>query len=619
MLPPRHGRLPLLLLTALAAALVAGPAAAATWTGVPAPNLGSPSSLSLTGDGAGELFATQLAQPGDGGTSGFYLSTRVAGGAFTAPARTPDAGFPAVAGDDAGDALSVATSGSSAVVRVRPYGGVFGAPLQTIAIAAPTLTPVAFARRPDGAALAAWADGTTLQLADRPAGTTTVFGAPVSPPATSISGPGFGSQATSVPLALPVLDADGAAAVVLSHTGSMGAGYSLLQTRRAAGGTFTAATALASDITLPAFASNAAGDAIVVWRDGNTLWGAFRPRGGGFGAAQQFASAPDSGSSQNASLTEVSVALTPGGLAQVVWERYVPGAACSSAGGVYSVATATRGASGTWSAPSYAVGNAPIVAASTTDERTALLWDDGGCAVSSSTVYALKATLGAPAGLTAPEVVAGGGQSDTSFAKTAAFDGTGAATVLWLGDGAALHGASTAATATPTTPGGGGTGTTGDTSAPHAAGTPSTPAVTPPSVPPKPPATNVLTIGIVHATPGDQTLSATQSPSVGLACDSACQASIGALTTVGGPGAGPDPTSIIRGVVATARTTRFTSKAIIKKLKAHGHAKVTIKLSAKARRAVKAALKAHRPASVVVTIHVKGSRKVAKITYVFRR
>jgi hypothetical protein len=331
--------MPLSLLTAVAVVVVAaGSAGAATWTAVPAPSLGSPSAIALTGDGAGELFATQLAQPGDSSTSGFYLSTRAAGGVFSTPARMPDAGFPEIAGDDAGDALSVATSGGSAVVRERPYGGGFGAPLQTIAIAAPTLSPVAFARRADGAALAAWADGTALQIADRPAGVTAVFGAPTSPPSTTISGPGFGTQATSVPLTFPVLDPDGAAAVVLTHTGSGGAGYSLWQTRRAAGGTFTAATALASDITLPAFASDAAGDAIAVWRDGNTLSGAFRPHGGSFGAAHQFATAPDSGSSQNAALTELSVAMTPGGLAQVVWERYVPGAACTSAGGVYSVA-----------------------------------------------------------------------------------------------------------------------------------------------------------------------------------------------------------------------------------------------------------------------------------------
>jgi hypothetical protein len=147
------------------------------------------------------------------------------------------------------------------------------------------------------------------------------------------------------------------------------------------------------------------------------------------------------------------------------------------------------------------------------------------------------------------------------------------------------------------------------------------PPVLPPAAPARPPVTDVLTIGIVHATPGDQTLSATQSPSVGLACDSACQASIGALTTVGGRGAGPDPTSTIRGVVAAAKTktTKFTSKTITKRLKAHGRATVRIALSAKARRAIKAALKAHQPASVVVTIHVKGSRRVARITYVFRR
>jgi hypothetical protein len=258
-----------------------------------------------------------------------------------------------------------------------------------------------------------------------------------------------------------------------------------------------------------------------------------------------------------------------------------------------------------------------------------VLWDDGGCAVSSSTVYALKAALGAPADLAAPEAVAGGAQSDTDFAKAAAFDGTGAATVLWLGNDTTLHGASTAATTTPTTPtgpapGGDGTGsggTTGATGTPPATGVTPATRTPPPAAPARQPQTDVLTIGILHATPGDQALSAGQSPSVALACDSACQASIGALTTVGGRGLGPDPTSTIRGVAAAARTktTRFTTKAITKKLKAHGHAKITIKLSSKARRAVKVALRAHHPASVVVTIRLKGSPKVAKITYVFRR
>lgn len=618
----------MLLGAAAALALSAGPAAAETWTAQTAPNLGAPSALALTGDGAGELFAVQLAQPGDSSTSGAYLSTRAPGGAFSTPARTPDGGLPEIRGDDAGTALAVETPpGGAAAVRTRPFGGAFGAPVQTIAIAAPTFSGVGFTLRPDGAALAAWADGTALKLADRPAGLSTTFGTPASPPSTTISGPGFGSTASSVPLAFPILDADGGADVLFSHTGSMNAGYSLLQTRRPAGGAFAAGTALVSDITSPAFAFDAAGDAIAVWRAGNTLAGSFRPHGGSFGAPVQIATAPDSGSAQNVSLTEISVALTPGGVAQVAWERYVPGASCSAAGGVHSVGSATRSAAGTWSTPAYALGTTPIVTASLTDERTALLWDGSDCAVSGSTVFPLMASVGAPASYATATGVAGGDQSDTDFAKTAAFDGTGAATALWVGSDTALHAASTPATGTPSTPvgggdggGGGGSGDTGTTppaTTPPAATPPATASpVIPPAAPPTKPKTDVLTIGLVSLTPGGLTLSSTQRPTVTAACDTACQITIGAVTHVGEKGVPTDPTAVV--AAAKPRSASFTSKAITKKLKAHKKLKLTIALSAKARRAVKAALKAHQHAAVTVTIRVKGTRKVGRLIFLFK-
>lgn len=226
--------------------------------------------------------ATGLALAADPTGSLAYASARTASGVqqhrvrrraeafgapFTGPAGT-EASIDAFGFDQVGNAVfTSATSGSVlGAHRARGAAGAFG-PTSTLGrrTAAPAPAPVSVNQ--GGAALAAWVDDQgRLVTSDRPSGAGSAFAPPQPTGVTGLSG--------SDGIVLPVMDDWDGSAVVLYERGG-----AISQVVRAPGGqAFTPGPDLVTDRSGSAIvtATNAQGDAVVAWADGQTVYAATR-------------------------------------------------------------------------------------------------------------------------------------------------------------------------------------------------------------------------------------------------------------------------------------------------------------------------------------------------------
>ncbi len=456
-------------LAALALAAVATPGAAPAadpaWHAVAPPVDDFPNAgVAVRFDPLGTAFGVWNGSPAQ-------LVTRPSAGTFGTPTTFPtSSSLPSAYGFAAnGDGVFAGWDGTSVRAAFRTAGpsGGFGT-VQTVA--AGTIPSIAV--NAGGQALLAWpsagSSSGALNVAVRPAGAGSTFAAE------SLAGAGSPQVGLTFGFgfAFAALDADGSGSVVYLDRAS---GGRLQAIARASNGSWSGPTALSpAGPTSIDVATNSAGDALVVWSEGETVRAAVRPHDGAFGAAETIAS--EGGSN---TLATSSVAIAADGTPLVALERHTTARRiCGDS--VFQIYTAElwRRSGGTWSSVVRQEGHSGTVATSPTGDRLGFAWEGfvDPCAVLNT--HAIRVQLGSAAGL-GPDTLLPGQPADPTFgntntAQSIAIDGAGSALVTWsatrpeTGGGEKLRVAAFDTGSAP--PGGGGGG--GGGTPPGGGGTP---------------------------------------------------------------------------------------------------------------------------------------------------
>lgn len=407
----------LLAALALAAAASAAHAAEPTWHAVAPPIEDFPNSPPLLAfDPQGTAFAA-WSNPGNGAR----LATRPSAGAFGAPVAFPtttgnrwEFGFAAN-----GEGVFVGNDGTGtlqAAVRGAGANGAFGPPQALGRGVLPKLAVNA-----SGQALATgggFAVAAPLAVAVRPAGgsfATESLAAAGSPSTVLVTG--------------AALDADGSGVVVYLDAANV-----LQAVTRSEAGTWSGPTQVSSvPVTgVGALAASTAGDAVVVWNEGQTVRAAVRPRDGAFGAPQTVAA-----ESLPNRLAADSVAIAADGTPFVTLDRFVMGRRiCGDAALQGDVAELWRGPGGSWTRVAEQEGQDARVATSPTGGHVAFAWEGfvDPCAGGGGTP-GIRARLGTVAGsLGADTLMPDQPNGQGVFANTepsVGVDGAGNALVTW--------------------------------------------------------------------------------------------------------------------------------------------------------------------------------------------
>ncbi len=581
----------------LALVLLAAPvgAAQAAWQSTAVPFAGEFGSGTLSAAPDGTFFASAAF----GNPVKAYLSPRPPFGPFAAAVPYPAGGAVGAAMDfdAAGNAVMLSTAGAGTLATYRPAGAVsaFG-PNQTLTAA------TAFAGlsvSPGGAALSAFAaypGPSAVQVADRPAGAPSAFTTPVNLPGNPTSNGGFG-----IPVVQPFLDPDGGATVVYSTYDGL---YDLVQVARATGGAAfgSPGAPFLTNIPVPKIAMNAAGDAALLWAEGSTIKSSYRPHDGVFGAAQTVGTGA---TSFFASLMQFG--MDKDGRAIAAWSDRTAG--CGSLQDTIHLASTNT--TGAWNAPQTTLGLSPVLATSETGTAFVLLYRLAGgvtgdhCSLTvpvqavadsgSAGVLALT-----PADLPGQATATGAGEAD--LPEAAAIDGAGNALVLWTtGTNGPLRAAANESGTPP--PGGGGT-------IPTPTPTPTPPPASP--VTPTGPGTQPTLDGFgefLARAPGTIRASAVTSVPIEVICRAGtCSVYV-------------EGSLVVRsGARTSARTKpksqKFKLARVNVKLSSGQKRTVKLKLSKKARTAVRSALKGRR--SVVANMTVRNGRVVSRVAIRFR-
>ena len=335
-------------LATVAAAPAPASAADPSWQRLDVPFGYLPPAISLTGLPGRQAMVYYHNPIGEPQAShGTRIVERVPGGAFSAPQEIGRTTLTGAVFADSGDSVVVENTTSSTKTGFRPAGGP-PAPLAAFAQS----TWLGADANAAGAALAAFRTASNrLNVSDRPAGAAASF----APPATVPGDPEVVS-AGFFPFVAPVLDADGSAAVLFSATGSQ-----LKAVYRTGTGAFGGAVAVAVPAGVwPRLATNQAGDAALVWRDGAAVRVAYRPRGETFGAAETVVAHGD-GRTPDA---DPVAAIDGSGRVFAAWPTNRPGTYACDTIDRYRLVTAFRATSGAWSVKPDRPGQQPVVAAS---------------------------------------------------------------------------------------------------------------------------------------------------------------------------------------------------------------------------------------------------------------
>jgi hypothetical protein len=417
---PFPRRLKTLFLTAvltLAAAAPAAHAADPTWHAVAPPIEDFPNSaFALTFDPLGTVFAAWT-NPGAA-----RLATRPGAGMFGTPIAFPTStGVASVFGFAAnGEGVFIGTDGTTVRAATRAAGpdGAFG-PVQTVGGGGFPAVAV----NASGQALAAWAaasfSATPLVVAVRPAGGGFAT--------ESLAGAGS-PRAVGFALTGAALDADGSGVVAYLDETNV-----LRVVTRSEGGSWSGPAQISAVPVsgVAALASNTAGDAVVVWNEGETVRAALRPHDGAFGAAQTVAQV---GGIDR--LRAFSVAIAADGTPFAALDRDTSARRiCGDT--VFQIDTAElwRGSGGGWTSVVRQEGQRPVVATSRTGDRLAFAWEGfvDPCAVLNT--HAIRVQLGTVAGLGADTLMAGQPAEptfgNTNTAQSVAVDGAGNTIVTW--------------------------------------------------------------------------------------------------------------------------------------------------------------------------------------------
>jgi hypothetical protein len=439
------------LLAALALTAVAPSAHAAdpAWHAVAPPVADFPNSaVALRFDPFGTAFAVWNASG-----SSSQLATRPSAGAFGAPQPTLSAGVTGFGFAADGGSVFVGTDATiRAAARGAGANGTFGTIQSLGAGGFPALAVNA-----SGQALAAWAgasfSATPLVVAVRPPGGTF---------ATESLAAAGSPRAMGFALAGAALDADGSGVVAYLDDTNV-----LRVVSRSNAGTWSGPTQISAGAVsgVSALATNADGDAVLVWNEGQTVKSAVRSHDGAFGSAQTVAS--DGGPN---TLQATSVAIAADGTPFVALQRQTQ-ARRICVDSVFQNYTAElwRRSGGTWSSVARQEGQAGRVATSPTGDRVAWAWEGfvDPCAIQN--VHAIRVQLGTVAGALGADTLLPDQPGSPTFANTntsqsIAIDGGGNALVTWsatrpeTGGGGKLRVAAFDTGSAP--PGGGGGGGT---------------------------------------------------------------------------------------------------------------------------------------------------------------
>ncbi len=353
----RHLTTALLAALALAAAAPAAHAADATWHAVAPPIEDFPNSPPvLAFDPLGTGFAA-WSNP----SNGARLATRPSAGAFGAPVAfpTPTGNRWEFAFAADGEGVFVGTDGTiRAAVRGAGANGAFGAPQSLGSGGFPKVAVNA-----SGGALAAWPGpsftAAPLTVAVRPAGggfaTESIPGSP---------------QVTGFGVAGTAIDADGSGVVAYLDASNR---LQVVTRSNGAGGSWSGPTQIGTVAVtgVAALAASTAGDAVVVWNEGQTVRAAVRPRDGAFGAAQTVAA-----ESLPNRLAADAVAIAADGTPFVALDRFVMGRRiCGGAVLQGDVAELWRGPGGAWTSIAAQDGQDARVGTSPTGDRVAFAWE----------------------------------------------------------------------------------------------------------------------------------------------------------------------------------------------------------------------------------------------------
>lgn len=349
-------RRPLVLAVVLATvAALPAPAVAAdpAWTKLDVPFTGLPQSFDLAGlPGRQMLVYWHNPNSEPAANHGMRVVERVPGGAFSAPQEIAETFQSGIAFAPSGDGVTFENRNPGTRTGFRPAGG-------------PPTVPAAFGSGHDAMAVAVASNGKALaairttdgklRVSDRPAGAAAAFGTPVQTQNDEASTKPSGFFPAFL---APVLDADGAAVIAFSSTGDQ-----LKVVARPAGGSFGAAVnAPVPAGTLPAVASNQAGDAFMVWKEGGVVKGSYRPRGGTFGPAEVVHDSTALGTVESPPVA----AIDGSGRVFAAWSTTRGGSFACDPGDRYRMRTAFRAAGGGWSVKPDRHGQAPVVAATDT-------------------------------------------------------------------------------------------------------------------------------------------------------------------------------------------------------------------------------------------------------------
>jgi hypothetical protein len=285
------------------------------------------------------------------------VTERAPGGAFSTPQKISETYQSQMAFAPNGDGVIVANTQSGTLTGFRPAGG---PPSALTAFGGSAHASMAVGVDANGKALAAirTTDG-KLRVSERAAGAAATFSTPVQ---TQNDESVTLVQSVFPPYLEPVLDADGAAAIVFSSTNQQ-----LRVVTRTAGGAFGASAAMpGTPDAMPAFARNRAGDAVLVWSEGVFIKASYRSRGGTFGPGEVIHSA-------NEGMVETKPVAAVDGAGRVVaaWSTAKQGTFECDPRDRYRMRTAFRATNGTWTVKPDRPGQLPVVAASDTADAAA--------------------------------------------------------------------------------------------------------------------------------------------------------------------------------------------------------------------------------------------------------
>ncbi|HTT93891.1 MAG TPA: hypothetical protein VMF55_04415 [Solirubrobacterales bacterium] len=384
---------------ALAALLVAAPAANADWTAVPPAFTGNDNAALSYGD-QGTL--TELdTDPGlPGGV--YHARSRPAGGVFGSDFELPFL-LPLSATRPDGTEVLVGMDASHDVHTALRADAATTFAVTDEHSTSQTYPPAGVSVSSSGAGLAEWVDAAGhLQIAELPSSGSSFGG-----PAAAL--PGNPAQSvTFLSVVHPVLDPSGAAVLTwATSTESGGKVYYQLQqsTRASAAGAFGAASAVGPDIEVePQVVANRAGVAAAVWwnKAAGHLEVSLRQPGGSFGAATTIATPAGS---FDASALQAGV--MGDGTVVVLWRDYAGPHTCADGGNAATLHLDTLAPGGSWQAAAagsteneVAIGSrSPVLAVSQSTFTVADVLAEGQgaapCGTGTQRVYAWQGAPGA--------------------------------------------------------------------------------------------------------------------------------------------------------------------------------------------------------------------------------